>query len=767
MSSDEDLTHDLLLTRPGSGEDLTDHIQESSSVGDCPLSSEQLEDPLAPSTSDAPDEGIVSSPVNSIDLDRDSPLGGALDDEEDGGPPSIETQPPDDVDDLSVSCITYGWIRSDDSHYGNSHPGLGYSIINTEAPDNADSSGLSEMPGLEPGDFGVGPVYGPHMPGTFNSPTHESGALSYGDVTDENAVGGICGLRNLGNTCFMAAGIQCLVNTPPIAQYFFSHHHNNLNTKDSLAGQFSQLTHKIWCGKYSSLRPADFKDAFGQQWRDFRDYRQHDCQEFVTLLLETLRKQMCLTDDGGEGISLDTVKNQKTKNASIDNSGVASCSSSSSSNSRSSSSCTSRSNRPSGSRGSHSCSSPSSPQSPHCPTSPQSPHCPSSPQSLHLLKQPLELRSDSHEETVGLDSGAASPKSSVSSSSVDAHLINLRLQPIPEEVRALIPTSMNASCDDLSLAGTTSCHDAESVTSDISDPAEVCGSSSVRRYNHLGIGSDVCDSSDCDISTTQNLVPNSGLQILHCDSSSNLEKNQLNDSLRQEKNQRLLATRTEKAELSDLEFPCGSVPHSSMVKLEDIIKETKTSNVNVLVKENPANNEFLYDSEKYAKYDKSRLKNSLDNLSKSGTKRVKEVNLLHEKRGCHPMVIEGESDSEEVDNRDDISINKRMRLDEKNVQYELEKYQVGTVERTMDSSTSTLGSDLHFVAAPSFSSHEQRQAELTWRSFIGDAKSAVVETFYGQFKSSMVCSACGHKSVKYDPFGTLSVPLPYANQIQI
>ncbi|KAK8732234.1 hypothetical protein OTU49_006982, partial [Cherax quadricarinatus] len=218
MSSDEDLTHDLLLTRPGSGEDLTDHIQESSSVGDCPLSSEQLEDPLAPSTSDAPDEGIVSSPVNSIDLDRDSPLGGALDDEEDGGPPSIETQPPDDVDDLSVSCITYGWIRSDDSHYGNSHPGLGYSIINTEAPDNADSSGLSEMPGLEPGDFGVGPVYGPHMPGTFNSPTHESGALSYGDVTDENAVGGICGLRNLGNTCFMAAGIQCLVNTPPIAQ---------------------------------------------------------------------------------------------------------------------------------------------------------------------------------------------------------------------------------------------------------------------------------------------------------------------------------------------------------------------------------------------------------------------------------------------------------------------------------------------------------------------------------------------------------------------
>lgn len=73
------------------------------------------------------------------------------------------------------------------------------------------------------------------------------------------------------------SGLFLKVNTSFLLyafQYFFRHHHDNLNTKDSLAGQFSQLTNKIWCGKYSSLRPADFKDAFGQQWRDFRDYRQ-------------------------------------------------------------------------------------------------------------------------------------------------------------------------------------------------------------------------------------------------------------------------------------------------------------------------------------------------------------------------------------------------------------------------------------------------------------------------------------------------------------
>ena len=38
---------------------------------------------------------------------------------------------------------------------------------------------------------------------------------------------------------------------------------------------------------------------------------------------------------------------------------------------------------------------------------------------------------------------------------------------------------------------------------------------------------------------------------------------------------------------------------------------------------------------------------------------------------------------------------------------------------------------------------------------------------YNAFPLQLVCSICGHTSVKYDPFGTLSVPLPYANQIQI
>lgn len=301
------------------------------------------------------------------------------------------------------------------------------------------------------------------------------------------------------------------------------------------------------------------------------------------------------------------------------------------------------------------------------------------------------------------------------------------------------------------------------MASDVSDPAEV-SSASVRRYNQLssgsvggvsGVSGEVCDGSDCDISSTCNLVPPSDLlTALPCDSASDVEKNHIQESLRQERAQQQQQQQQEdeaalnqlcQAEPSEsLGYSGSDLPHSSLVKLEDIMKESKTSNVNVLVKDNnPPNNELLFDSEKYAKYEKTRLKNSLDNLCKSGMKRVKEVNLLQDLRGCRPTSSRSGEERDDGDERDRLTINKRMRLDEKNIQYELEKSQGSIVERTADSTSSTSGTETHASPqSPSRLSQEQRQADLTWQSFVGEAKSTVVDTFYGQFRSSVSASVC-------------------------
>ena len=38
--------------------------------------------------------------------------------------------------------------------------------------------------------------------------------------------------------------------------------------------------------------------------------------------------------------------------------------------------------------------------------------------------------------------------------------------------------------------------------------------------------------------------------------------------------------------------------------------------------------------------------------------------------------------------------------------------------------------------------------------------SRIVDTFQGQYKSTLVCPDCENRSVKFDPFMYLTVPLP-------
>lgn len=53
-------------------------------------------------------------------------------------------------------------------------------------------------------------------------------------VTTRGSFGGLTGLLNLGNTCFMNSAIQCLVHTPEFARYFREDYHREINWQNPL-----------------------------------------------------------------------------------------------------------------------------------------------------------------------------------------------------------------------------------------------------------------------------------------------------------------------------------------------------------------------------------------------------------------------------------------------------------------------------------------------------------------------------------------------------
>ncbi|KAF2366092.1 Peptidase C19 ubiquitin carboxyl-terminal hydrolase, partial [Trinorchestia longiramus] len=500
---------------------------------------------------------------------------------------------------------------------------------------------------------------------------------------------------------------------------------------------------------------------------------------------------------------------------------------------------------------------------------------------------------ESHEDGCE-DSGATSPKSSVSSSSVDSHLVNLRLQPIPEEVllhaasssllrdrqekellgaarvkqRRLLaasqasmntgPTSSvpsagnnqdddddirmeedfdefdrrNGEKDDISVDADSTFSSQSNLVTSAQSSRRPSSSNRVVSFNSNSCGmlvSSSSDSAEADASECSASDETEGLSNNNLPGRSPLPLPDVLQNTIDARETSKMVTSSDVSSTMDSSETKGS-DVSLDVNVLDIMKESRTSNVNVLVTENQPNNALVFDSEKYAKFDKAKLKDTLDNLGHDvGDSTLKDnsfMSLSKKSLVLKDLTVNGKKGKRsnclldqsvpiegilnDLQDNSKIIANKRMRLDEKNIQLELERCQQLQESSSSSSSTSGSSSDVGQSGSSSSTSgvpsspkpqecvsniarvaaaaaaadcaqasgsmsvaernaaRDLRLADESWKSFIGEGEGSVLmDTFYGQFKSCLVCSVCGHSSVKFDPFGTLSVPLPHANETQI
>ncbi|KAJ6657025.1 hypothetical protein lerEdw1_003026 [Lerista edwardsae] len=122
----------------------------------------------------------------------------------------------------------------------------------------------------------------------MTSETHHTLLLGSGHI----------GLRNLGNTCFMNAVLQCLSSTKPLRDYclrreFRQEQPGTLRSQQELTEAFADVIAALWHpDSTEATNPGRFKAVFQKYVPSFTGYSQQDAQEFLKFLMDRLHMEI-------------------------------------------------------------------------------------------------------------------------------------------------------------------------------------------------------------------------------------------------------------------------------------------------------------------------------------------------------------------------------------------------------------------------------------------------------------------------------------------
>uniref|UniRef100_A0A2M4BFI5 Ubiquitin carboxyl-terminal hydrolase n=2 Tax=Anopheles marajoara TaxID=58244 RepID=A0A2M4BFI5_9DIPT len=154
------------------------------------------------------------------------------------------------------------------------------------------TKGLSSTSGSYRSSKDYDSAYHVSSSGSGSSVLHKSSYDTDYDVPDSvrGRKEGLCGLWNIGNTCFMNSIIQCLSHSRELTAFLRSQPSTERGTnKDHrILAEYTKLIKDMWSGTQRSVNPSELKYAFSSKHRMYSGSAQQDAQEFLRFFLDSL-----------------------------------------------------------------------------------------------------------------------------------------------------------------------------------------------------------------------------------------------------------------------------------------------------------------------------------------------------------------------------------------------------------------------------------------------------------------------------------------------